>query len=165
MVLTLCRKWCSDGVSSSETGVRVCWMMRDPTRQQQRSTIVPPSVRTQDTGVYQQGFFHLVGTIIKNSRLMARSAHIGVYAVHAVSCRWRTRETYFPTIIRNSVIQWTKRTSKSAVYDKWNVWSDYAQTSHMEIQMSMNTENVTLSWLCGKNRKWATCFGLYCPYD
>jgi hypothetical protein len=32
--------------------------------------------------------------------LMPRSAHIGVYLVHAVSCRRWTRETYFPTISR-----------------------------------------------------------------
>jgi hypothetical protein len=39
-----------------------------------------------------------VGTMLKNSRLMPRSAHIGVYLVHAVSCRWETTEIYFPTI-------------------------------------------------------------------
>jgi hypothetical protein len=44
-----------------------------------------------------------VGTMLKNSRLMPRCAHIGVYLVHAVSCRWRTRETYFPTIPRISI--------------------------------------------------------------
>jgi hypothetical protein len=45
MVLTSCRrKWCGVCSSSSETGVRVCWVMRDPTRTQQRSTILPPSV-------------------------------------------------------------------------------------------------------------------------
>jgi hypothetical protein len=28
--MTSCRrKWCGDGASSSETGVRVCWMIRD----------------------------------------------------------------------------------------------------------------------------------------
>jgi hypothetical protein len=42
MNLTSCRrKWCGDGASSSETGVRVCWMIRDSTRQQQQSTILP----------------------------------------------------------------------------------------------------------------------------
>jgi hypothetical protein len=39
----------------------------------------------------------LVVIMLKNSRLMHRFAHIGVYLVHAVSCKWRTRETYFPT--------------------------------------------------------------------
>jgi hypothetical protein len=71
---------------------------------------VEEAVRTQDTDFYQQGFFKLVkrwdkcinvsGTMVKNSRLMSRSAHIGVYLVHVVSCRWRTWETYFPTIPR-----------------------------------------------------------------
>jgi hypothetical protein len=37
---------------------------------------------------------------LKNGRLMPRSARIGVYLFHAVSCRWRTRETYFLTILR-----------------------------------------------------------------
>jgi hypothetical protein len=41
-----------------------------------------------------------VGVMLTNNRLMLHSAHIGVYLVHAVSCRWRTRETYFPTIPR-----------------------------------------------------------------
>jgi hypothetical protein len=41
-----------------------------------------------------------VVTMLKNCRLMQRSAHISVYLVHAVSCRWRTSETYFPTIPR-----------------------------------------------------------------
>jgi hypothetical protein len=36
--------------------------------------------------------------MLKNNRLTPRSVHIGVHLVHAVSCRWRTRETYFPTI-------------------------------------------------------------------
>jgi hypothetical protein len=45
MVLTSYRcKWCGDGASSSETGIRVCCMMRDPTRQLQWSTILQPSV-------------------------------------------------------------------------------------------------------------------------
>jgi hypothetical protein len=39
-----------------------------------------------------------VGTMLRNSWLMPRSTHISVYVVRAVSCRWRTRETYFPTI-------------------------------------------------------------------
>jgi hypothetical protein len=39
-----------------------------------------------------------VGTMLKNSRLMLHSTHIGVYLFHAISCRWRTTETYFPTI-------------------------------------------------------------------
>jgi hypothetical protein len=39
-----------------------------------------------------------VGTMLKISRLMPHSTHISVHLVHAVSCRWRTRETYFPTI-------------------------------------------------------------------
>jgi hypothetical protein len=39
-----------------------------------------------------------VGTMLKNSSLMSRSPAIGVYLVHVVSCRWRTRETHFPTI-------------------------------------------------------------------
>jgi hypothetical protein len=38
--------------------------------------------------------------MLKNSRLMPRSAHIGVYLVHAVSCRWWTRKSYFPNIPR-----------------------------------------------------------------
>jgi hypothetical protein len=38
--------------------------------------------------------------MLTNSRLMPRSAHIGVYLVHAVSCRWWTRESYFPTTPR-----------------------------------------------------------------
>jgi hypothetical protein len=45
-----------------------------------------------------------MGTMLKNSRLMPRSAHIGVYLVHAVSCRWRTRETYFLTIPRTRTL-------------------------------------------------------------
>jgi hypothetical protein len=32
-------------------------------------------------------------------------AHIGVYLVHAVSCRWQTRETYFPTIPRRTIMK------------------------------------------------------------
>jgi hypothetical protein len=43
------------------------------------------------------------GTVLKNSWLMPRSAHIGVYLVHDISCRLRTRETYFRTIPRNCV--------------------------------------------------------------
>jgi hypothetical protein len=39
-------------------------------------------------------------TMLKNSRLIPRSAYIGVYLVHVISCRWRTRETHFPTIPR-----------------------------------------------------------------
>jgi hypothetical protein len=41
-----------------------------------------------------------VGAVLKNSRLMLRPTHIGVYLVQSVSCRQRTRETYFPTIPR-----------------------------------------------------------------
>jgi hypothetical protein len=128
--------------------------MRDPTRQQQRSTISqssvgsawtpPPTVGTwrpatstssllwrghwkgavlpqmktlkQPYGPRTQTFTNRdsssswsgtnasmsVGTPLKNSRLMSPSAHIGVYLVHAVSCRWRTRGTYFPTIPRKN---------------------------------------------------------------
>jgi hypothetical protein len=47
----------------------------------------------------------LVRTMLKNSWLMSRSAHIGVYLVHAVSCRWRTRKTYFPTIPHTSSVK------------------------------------------------------------
>jgi hypothetical protein len=47
-----------------------------------------------------------VGTIFKNSQLIPRSAHIGVYLVHAVSCRWQTRVTYFPTIPHASISKW-----------------------------------------------------------
>jgi hypothetical protein len=36
--------------------------------------------------------------MLKNSRLMPRSAHIGVHLVHAVYCRCWAMETYFPTI-------------------------------------------------------------------
>jgi hypothetical protein len=71
---------------------------------------VEAAVRTQDTDFYQQGVLKLVsggtnasmsvGSRLKISRLTPRSAHIGVYLVHAVSSRWRTRETYFPTVPR-----------------------------------------------------------------
>jgi hypothetical protein len=123
-------------------------MMRDPTRQQQRSTIgsawtkpplprfspelapsdfhffptlkrtldgrrlttnedVEAAVRTQDTEFYQQGFFKLMkrwdkcinvgGDYVEKwpTNVPFRPHR---YLVHAVSCRWRTWETYFPTI-------------------------------------------------------------------
>jgi hypothetical protein len=35
---------------------------------------------------------------------MPCSAHIGVYLIHAVSCRWWTRETYFPAIPHTTVL-------------------------------------------------------------
>jgi hypothetical protein len=31
-----------------------------------------------------------VGTMLKNSRLMSPSAHICVYLVHAITCKWLT---------------------------------------------------------------------------
>jgi hypothetical protein len=50
-----------------------------------------------------------VGTMLENNR----SAHIGVYLVHAVSCNWRTSETYFPTIPRKKLevsLEWLRKT-------------------------------------------------------
>jgi hypothetical protein len=132
----------------------VCWMMQDPTRQQQQSTILPfsagsawttpPTVPTwcpvtSTSSLLWRGhskgavspmktlkhpYGHLfilrtptfnnrgsssswsggtnvlmlMGTMLKNSQQMSRSAHIGVYLVHAISCRWWTRETYFATV-------------------------------------------------------------------
>jgi hypothetical protein len=74
-------------------------------------------VRTQDTDFYQQGFFKFAkrwnkcinvdGDMLRNSRLMPCSAHIGVYLVHADSCRWRIRENYFPTNPRNTFMSCT----------------------------------------------------------
>jgi hypothetical protein len=68
------------------------------------------AVRTQDTDLSTAvlesreavGQMHKcrTGSMFKNSQLMPRSSSIGVYLVHAVSYRWRTRETYFPTIPR-----------------------------------------------------------------
>jgi hypothetical protein len=58
--------------------------------------------------------------LLKNSRLMPRSAHIVVYLVHAVSCRWQTRGTYFPTIPR--IKQYIKIVTCVETLDAGLVW-------------------------------------------
>jgi hypothetical protein len=68
---------------------------------------VEAAVRTQDTDFYQREFFKLVkrwdkcisvgGDYVEKYPTNA-PFRPHRYLVHAVSCRWRTRETYFPTI-------------------------------------------------------------------
>jgi hypothetical protein len=66
-------------------------------------------VRIQDTDFYQQGFFKLVKRWDKCINVGGDHAEMYPttapfrphrYLVHAVSCRWKSRETYLPTIPR-----------------------------------------------------------------